>query len=55
MMAVQALAPVLRHTAAFPPVPHLLAGAPRDALAGDHVARCLDPVELLCQLEGSGG
>ena len=54
VVAVQPLAPVLRHAAAFPPLPHLLAGAPRDALASDHVARCLEPVELLCQLEGTG-
>lgn len=52
---MQPLAAVLRHAAAFPPLPHLLAGAPRDTLASDHVARCLQPVELLCQLEGSGG
>lgn len=55
VVSVQPLAAVLRHAAAFPPLPHLLAGAPRDALASDHVARCLQPVELLCQLEGSGG
>ena len=55
VVAVQPLAPVLRHAAAFPPLPHLLAGAPRDALAGEQVARCLEPVELMCQLEGSGG
>lgn len=54
VVAVQPLAPVLRHAAAFPPLPHLLAGAPHDALASEHVARCLEPVELLCQLEGSG-
>lgn len=54
VVAVQSLAPVLRHAAAFPPLPHLLAGAPQDALATDHVARCLEPVELVCQLEGSG-
>ncbi|PRW05744.1 nucleolar 6, partial [Chlorella sorokiniana] len=54
VVAVQPLAPVLRHAAAFSPLPHLLAGAPRDALASEHVARCLEPVELLCQLEGSG-
>ncbi|KAL4426966.1 hypothetical protein ABPG77_009527 [Micractinium sp. CCAP 211/92] len=54
VVSVQPLAAVLRHAAAFPPLPHLLAGAPRDTLASDHVARCLQPVELLCQLEGSG-
>jgi uncharacterized protein (DUF2249 family) len=54
VVAVQPLAPVLRHAAAFPPLPQLLAGAPADAVR-DHAARCLQPVELLCQLEGSGG
>ena len=54
VVSVQPLAPVLRHAAAFPPLPHLLAGAPHDALASEHVARCLEPVALLCQLEGSG-
>ena len=54
VVATQPLCPVLRHAAAFPPLPHPLAGAPEDALQGNHVARCLEPVEVLCQLEGSG-
>jgi U3 small nucleolar RNA-associated protein 22 len=54
VVATQALAPALRRAAAFPPLPHPLAGAPADALASDHVARCLPAVPLLCQLEGSG-
>eukprot|EP00887_Chlorella_sp_A99_P002636 scaffold6.g2636.t1 len=54
VVATQPLAAVARRAAAFPPLPHRLAGAPEEALASEHVARCLDPVEVLCQLEGSG-
>ena len=51
-MAVQPLSPAARNTAAVRPLPHPLAGG---APAKDgRLARCLDPIELLVQLEGSG-
>lgn len=53
--AVQPMSAVSRRVAAFPVEAHLLAGA--SALASAHlqkVPRCLQPVELLVQLEGSG-
>jgi U3 small nucleolar RNA-associated protein 22 len=57
IVTVQPLAATLRHAAVFPPLPHQLAGAAA-ADAGraerDQVPRCLEPVELLCGLEGSG-
>ena len=54
VVATQPLGAVSRGAATFPPLPQRLAGAPQDALASDHVARCLEPIEVLCQLEGSG-
>lgn len=58
IVGTQPLAPVLRSTAAFPPLPHMLAGAAREDLRvnGEQssVPRCLPAVEILCQLEGSG-
>ena len=57
VIATLPLSPVLRRTAVFPPLPHILAGASAmqqqegsDAL----VPRCLESVEIACQLEGSG-
>lgn len=59
VVSTQPLSAVSRHTAVFPPLPHLLAGAPHASLppAGGKapvVPRCLDPMEIVCQLEGSG-
>ncbi|GAB4820593.1 hypothetical protein N2152v2_007639 [Parachlorella kessleri] len=60
VVSTQPLSAVSRHTAVFPPLPHLLAGAPHSALPpspnpkAPAVPRCLDPVEIICQLEGSG-
>ena len=53
--AVQSISASVRRSAAFPPMPHPLAGA--EALLPQHkgrLPRCLDPVEVLVQLEGSG-
>ncbi len=57
VLAVQPAAAALRHTAPFPPLPHPLAGGgggAGGAARGDGVPRCLEPLELLVQLEGSG-
>eukprot|EP00884_Botryococcus_braunii_P010162 jgi/Botrbrau1/19147/Bobra.0077s0059.1 len=52
-VAVTAMCPAARRTAAFPPLPHPLAGGP--AVSGDRpVPRCLEPIELAVKLEGSG-
>ena len=53
--AVQPISASARRCATFPPLPHPLAGAeavPDKKRA--RAARCLDPVEVLVQLEGSG-
>ena len=53
VVMIQPVASVLRHTALWPPAPHPLAGgAPLGPSAP--VPRCLEPVELVVQLEGSG-
>lgn len=52
VLAVTPASAVLRHTAPFPPLPHPLAGGAGSADGG--VPRCLEPLELLVQLEGSG-
>lgn len=58
IVSVQPLSAALRDTAAFPPVPHPLATAKLGVLSGrgdlGRVPRCLEPQELLVQLEGSG-
>ncbi|CAL8472362.1 g11905 [Coccomyxa elongata] len=57
IVAVQPLSAALRDTTAFPPLPHPLATANLGAAArGDlgRVPRCLERLELLVQLEGSG-
>ena len=55
VVAVQPFGAAYRRTALFPPVPHPLAMADRQGLKDDDVIpRCLDPVEMLVQLEGSG-
>lgn len=48
----QPISAVTRQTCVFFPDPHPLAGGA--AGAGDEVARCLEPVEVLVQLESSG-
>ena len=52
VLAVTPASAVLRHTAPFPPLPHPLAGGAGSVDGG--VPRCLEPLELLVQLEGSG-
>ena len=59
VVALQPLSAPARHTAAFPPLPHLLLLGPaaRDGGAGadaERVPRCLEAVHLMVQLEGSG-
>jgi len=54
VLAVAPAAAALRHTAAFPPLPHPLAGGAAGGAAGAAVPRCLEPLEVLVQLEGSG-
>ena len=53
IVAVQPLSAAARHTAAFPPLPHPFAGGQR-ADSSAKVERCLDTIDLLAQLEGSG-
>ncbi len=53
IVAVQPLSAAARHTAAFPPLPHPFAGGQR-ADSSAKVDRCLDTIDLLAQLEGSG-
>lgn len=60
VVGVQPLSAAARHTAAFPPLPHPLIGGGASAANGSaggkigRVARCLEPVDVLVQLEGSG-
>lgn len=54
VVAVQPLSAAARHTAAFPPLPHPLAGGQR-ARPGARLPRCVEAIELMAQLEGSGG
>ncbi len=57
---MQPLSASARHTAAFPPLPHPLIGGGGSAADGSssgkagRVARCLEAVDVLVQLEGSG-
>ena len=53
VVSVQPLSAAARHTSAFAPLPHPFAGGP--GARGVKVARCIDPLEVLVQLEGSGG
>lgn len=53
VVAVQPLSAAARHTAAFPPLPHALAGGQRSD-PGAPLPRCLGTIDLLAQLEGSG-
>ena len=53
VVSTQPLSSTSRHTAPFYPLPHLLAGAGAAAGSG-RIPRCLEPTELLLQLEGSG-
>lgn len=55
IVSVQPLSAAVRDTAAFPPLPHPLAAAGPAAGAGTgRMPRCLEPLELAVQLEGSG-
>jgi len=51
IVAVQPLSAAARHTAAFPPLPHPFAGGQR---SWAKIGRCLETIDLLAQLEGSG-
>ena len=51
--STQPLSAISRHTAPFYPLPHPLAGGGGAAGVG-RIPRCLEPAELLLQLEGSG-
>lgn len=53
IVAVRPISAAARHTAAVVPQPHPFASSSRDP-SEKKVARCLDPVEVLIQLEGSG-
>jgi U3 small nucleolar RNA-associated protein 22 len=56
VVGVQPLSAVTRHTPGFYPQPHPLAGGSLGALQeGGEVPRCVEPLEVLVQLEGSGG
>jgi U3 small nucleolar RNA-associated protein 22 len=58
VVGVQPLSPVSRRTAAFVPEPHPLVGGPGGLAAAAGAAnlpRCLDPLEVMVSLEGSGG
>ena len=52
VVSVQPLSAASRHTSAFAPLPHPFAGGP--GARGVKIARCIDPLEVLVQLEGSG-
>lgn len=52
--STQPLSAVSRHTAPFYPLPHPLAGGGAGAAEVGRIPRCLEPTELLLQLEGSG-
>ncbi|KAJ6837384.1 putative nucleolar protein 6 [Iris pallida] len=53
--SVQPLDPAFRHTSVFPPEPHPLAFEKgTDKRIPKFVATCLQPVEVMIQLEGSG-
>lgn len=55
VVGVQPLSAVSRHTAAFVPLPHpWVGGPPRQAGKHGRVPRCLEPIEVMVQLEGSG-
>lgn len=58
--AVQPISASVRRTAVLPQGPHPLAGTAADESAAEatqqrrHMPRCLEPVEVMVQLEGSG-
>lgn len=55
VVSVQPLAAALRHTQPFPPRPHPLAATAGPGLSmSGSVPRCLEPVQMLVQLENSG-
>jgi U3 small nucleolar RNA-associated protein 22 len=54
VVGVQPLSAASRHTPGFYPRPHPLAGGGRGLEGGGDVARCLEPLEVMVQLEGTG-
>ena len=54
VVGVQPLSGVSRHTPGFYPRPHPLAGGGGGLEEGREVARCLEPLEVMVQLEGTG-
>lgn len=52
--SIQPLSAISRGTVAFPPLPHPLAGGPGGGMGGMPLPRCMDAIEVLVQLEGSG-
>ncbi|KAI5084140.1 hypothetical protein GOP47_0000309 [Adiantum capillus-veneris] len=53
--SVQTLHPAFRHAAIFPPKVHTLADERlREGLLQNWVSSCIDPLEVMVQLEGSG-
>ena len=61
VLSVRPLSAAARHMHPMPPLPHPLAGAANLEIeravetGAARIPRCLEPVELLVQLEGSGG
>jgi U3 small nucleolar RNA-associated protein 22 len=58
VVGVQPLSAASRRTAPFVPEPHPLVGGPGGlaaAAASPQLPRCLEPLEVMVQLEGSGG
>lgn len=53
VVSVTPLTSIALQTVATTPLPHPFAGGSKSQ-TGSGVARCLDPIELFVQLEGSG-
>lgn len=54
VISTQPLSAASRHTAPFVPLPHPLAGAAAAAAGQGRLPRCLEPLDVLLQLESSG-
>ena len=55
VVGVQSISAASRQTCAFFPLPHPLAGGGTSSTASnDNLPRCLEPIEVLVQLESSG-
>ena len=54
VISTQPLSAASRHTAPFVPLPHPLAGAAAAAAGRGRLPRCLEPLDVLLQLESSG-